>query len=452
MQTKSNDQFDPANRSKQLDQANQNDQDDQDDQNDRDDQDDRNDQDEPLHQVDRCTRVHRHAQADRPAQADQRTPADQNTQTDRSTQTDQIVQRQQNDQFDRRAQIEQLEQLVSAESPSTDEAATARSADVVADVAAPYLGSPPERHGNHLVWRHGPTKILLLGHHDTVWPLGTLNRWPFRVDGDRATGPGCFDMKAGLVQLFHALASLPTLDGITVVVNADEEIGSPSSQGLIRDLVSGASAALVCEPSADGALKLARKGIARYEVHVTGRAAHTGLDPAKGINAAVELAHQTIAVANLGGGDTTVIPTVVRAGTTTNTVPANATLSIDVRAFDNAEFARVDRALRALRPRVDGTTVTVTGHVGRPPLHRSASALLFRTAGDVAADLGLRRPDGVAVGGASDGNVTAGLGVPTLDGLGAVGGNAHAEGEWVSLDAMAERSRFLAALITRLRR
>jgi glutamate carboxypeptidase len=344
-----------------------------------------------------------------------------------------------------------LKALVEVESPSADEKATAMSADAVAALGETHLGTRPERTGNHLAWRHGPTRTLLLGHHDTVWPVGTLARWPFRVDGTRATGPGCFDMKAGLVQMFHALATLPSLDGITVVVNADEEVGSPSSQELIRDAVSGATAALVCEPSAAGALKTARKGIARYELRVTGRAAHTGLDPANGINAGVELAHQIIAVAHLGGGDTTVTPTVLRAGTTTNTVPAEASLAVDVRAFEDAEFARVDRALRALRPRVAGTTITVHGDAHRPPLPPSASAGLFQTAGDVAADLGLRRPDGVAVGGASDGNVTASLGVPTLDGLGAVGGNAHAEGEWVDLAAMAERAAFLAALVTRLR-
>ncbi|GAA0948944.1 hypothetical protein GCM10009558_064730 [Virgisporangium aurantiacum] len=238
--------------------------------------------------------------------------------------------------------INELQQLVEVESPSSDEKATARSADAVTELGERHLGTSPERTGNHLVWRHGPTRILLLGHHDTVWPIGTLERWPFRMNGTRATGPGCFDMKAGLVQMFHALATLPSLDGITVVVNADEEIGSPSSQKLIGDAVSGATAALVCEPSAAGALKTARKGIARYELRITGRAAHTGLDPARGINAGVELAHQTIAVAHLGGGDTTVTPTVLRAGTTTNTVPADASLT--VRLVDYGTANRVNYA------------------------------------------------------------------------------------------------------------
>ncbi len=343
-----------------------------------------------------------------------------------------------------------LAALVAVESPSADDTATSAGAAAVTALAAGLIAAVPERTGNHLVWRHGPTRVLLLGHHDTVWPAGTLARWPFSVTGDTATGPGCFDMKAGLVQLFHALSVLPTLDGVTVVVNADEEIGSPASRTLIEHAARGAVAALVCEPSLDGALKTARKGIARYRVDVTGRAAHTGLDPARGVNAGVELAHQTIAVAALGAADTTVTPTVMQAGTTENTVPAAASLAVDVRAFHDAEFDRVDRALHALRPVVPGAHLTVHGHRQRPALPASASAQLFRLAQDVAAGLGLPALTGAAVGGASDGNLTAGLGVPTLDGLGAVGGNAHAEGEWVDLAAMGDRAALLAALVTRL--
>jgi glutamate carboxypeptidase len=205
-------------------------------------------------------------------------------------------------------------------------------------------------------------------------------------------------------------------------------------------------AALVCEPSLDGALKTARKGIARYRLTVTGRAAHTGLDPARGVNAGVELAHQTIAVAGLGYADTTVM----RAGTTENTVPAAASLAVDVRAFHDAEFDRVDRAIHALRPVVPGARLTVHGDLRRPALPGSASTELFRLAQDVAADLGLPALTGAAVGGASDGNLTAGLGVPTLDGLGPVGGNAHADGEWVDLATMGDRAALLAALVTRL--
>lgn len=351
----------------------------------------------------------------------------------------------------RRAEmVDDLAALVTAESPSTDREATAASAEEVAALGARLLGMAPERAGHHLMWSHGATKVLLIGHHDTVWPVGTLARWPFAVDGDRATGPGCFDMKAGLVQMFHALSVLPSLDGVSIVVNADEEIGSPTSRAFIEHAAEGARAALVCEPSADGALKIARKGIARYRLDILGRAAHAGLDPSRGANAGLELAHQILAVTGFAGEETTVTPTTMSAGTTANTVPASATLAVDVRSFRDDEFTRVDRAIRSLRPVVDGTRLAVHGGVHRPALPASASAALHHLAREVAVDLGLPEPTGVSVGGASDGNLTAYRGVPTLDGLGPVGGNAHAEGEWVDLAAMAERTALLAALVNRL--
>ncbi|MDG4821749.1 M20/M25/M40 family metallo-hydrolase [Asanoa sp. WMMD1127] len=347
--------------------------------------------------------------------------------------------------------IEDLAELVSAESPSSDPAATAVSAAVVAQLGARLLGSPPQRAGAHLVWSHGPTRVLLLGHHDTVWPVGTLAHWPFQVDGDRATGPGCFDMKAGLVQLFHALATLRSLDGVSVVVSADEEIGSPTSRTLIEHYARTAHAALVCEPSADGALKVARKGAARYHLAITGRAAHAGLAPAAGANAGVELAHQVLAITGLGRGETTVTPTMLTAGTSENSVPAAARVAIDVRSFDDAELTRVHQAVHRLRPAVDGTSLAVRGGVHRPAMPAStAGAALHRLAVEVAEGLGLPAPAAVAVGGASDGNLTAHLGVPTLDGLGPVGGNAHAAGEWVDLRAMPDRAALLAALVARL--
>ncbi|SNT37007.1 glutamate carboxypeptidase [Asanoa hainanensis] len=347
--------------------------------------------------------------------------------------------------------VDDLAELVSVESPSTDGAATAASARAVADLGTRLLGSPPQRSGAHLVWQHGATRVLLLGHHDTVWPLGTLSAWPFRVDGDRATGPGCFDMKAGLVQLFHALSALPRLDGVSVIVNADEEIGSPTSRVLIEHAARGAHAALVCEPSAGGALKVARKGAARYHLAVAGRAAHAGIEPESGANAGVELAHQVLAIAGLGRGDTTVTPTMLTAGTSENSVPAAARVAIDVRAFDDAELERVHRAVHGLRPVGAGTTLAVRGGVHRPAMPPStAGAALHRLTRDLAARLGLPAPAGVAVGGASDGNLTAHLGVPTLDGLGPVGGGAHAASEWVDLAAMADRTDLLAALVARL--
>jgi glutamate carboxypeptidase len=352
--------------------------------------------------------------------------------------------------------IEELGALVGCESPSADLAATAACADLVEQIGRGRLGAAPERvvtDGRvHLRWRFGRTRVVLLGHFDTVWPLGTLARWPFDVSDDRATGPGCFDMKAGLVQLFAALAGLDDLDGVAVLATSDEEIGSPMSRTLIEQTVRGAEAALVLEASADGALKTARKGVSMYTVRALGRAAHAGLEPENGVNASVELAHQLLAIAGMNRPDigTTVTPTVLAGGTTTNTVPAEATVSVDVRAVTADEQQRVDAQIRGLQPRLPAARLVVTGGPDRPPLEPSASAALFATARAVAAELGLPELTGVAVGGGSDGNLTAGVGVPTLDGLGAVGGNAHAEGEWVSVSSMPRRAALVAGLVRRL--
>lgn len=363
------------------------------------------------------------------------------------------------------AMLEQLESLVQIESGSTDLDGIRECASALEGLARDLTGVRAElidaEDGRvHLVWRFGtsPTKVLLVGHFDTVWQKGTLARWPFSVDTEAgtATGPGAFDMKAGIVQMFHAISALAdsgSAGGITVVLNSDEELGSQTSRALIEDLAAGASAALVVEPSAEGgALKVARKGTSMYEVRVAGVAAHAGLEPEKGVNATVELAHQVLAVTTLGRPDigTTVTPTVAAAGTTTNTVPAEAVLHVDVRAESAGEQQRVDGAVRALEAQVPGARLTITGGINRAPLQREASSDLFRLASDVASDLGLRELTGTAVGGGSDGNFTAGMGVPTLDGLGAVGGKAHGEGEWVHVASMPERSALLAELIRRL--
>jgi glutamate carboxypeptidase len=351
--------------------------------------------------------------------------------------------------------IDQLAALVGVESPSSDLDRLADCAAVVSEIGEKVMGAPPDREvvdGRiHLVWRFGTeVKVALIGHYDTVWPAGTLERWPFAVDDQgRATGPGAFDMKAGIVQLFHAVACLPSPDGVTVVLTADEELGSQTSRRLIESVAGGARAALVLEPSARGALKTARKGTSMYEVHAIGRSAHAGLEPEKGINATIELAHQVLTVAAMGRPEigTTVTPTVASAGTTTNTVPAESVLHIDVRATEPDEQIRVDRAVRALAPSVPGAQLRIEGGINRPPLPASSSAGLYALAADVAGALGGRRPDGVAVGGASDGNFTAGIGVPTLDGLGADGDGAHAEGEYVVVSAMPERAALVAGLI-----
>lgn len=355
--------------------------------------------------------------------------------------------------------VDTIRRLVECESPSSDLAAVARSAEVVAELGTELLGSAPERivvEGvSHLRWRFGDTtRVLLLAHHDTVWPQGSLDRLPFTTRTGRLTGPGCFDMKTGLAMALHAVGSLEHRDGITILVTGDEELGSPRSRELIEQTATGADAVLVLEAAADGgALKTERKGVSLYELIITGRAAHAGLEPEKGVNASVELAHATIAAAALtdAGSGTTVTPTLASSGTTTNTVPASARLWIDVRARTATELERVDAALRQYRPAHPGAGVEVRGGVNRPPLESRMSMSLFAVAERVADGLGLPPLRHVAVGGASDGNLTAGIGVPTLDGLGAVGGGAHAEDEHVLVAEIVPRTRLVAGLTAELR-
>jgi glutamate carboxypeptidase len=301
----------------------------------------------------------------------------------------------------------------------------------------------------HLRWQSGPSRVVLLGHFDTVWPMGTLQRWPLRVEGDRITGPGVFDMKAGIVQMFAAVNDLAGMDGVSIVLTSDEEIGSPTAQPLIEDTCREAQAVLVLEPSADGALKVARKGVGMFRVDIVGRAAHAGLEPHNGINASIEAAHAILAAAAMARPEvgTTVTPTVVTSGTTVNTVPAASSVAVDVRAETVAEMQRVEQELASLSPQLPGTSLKLVTRSLRQPLERGMSAGLFARAQRLAAQLALGSLDGVAVGGGSDGNITAGLGVETLDGLGAVGGNAHAEGEWASMAAMPERASLVAALV-----
>ncbi|MFJ1562070.1 M20 family metallopeptidase [Streptomyces mirabilis] len=365
--------------------------------------------------------------------------------------------------FDARlpAILASIEQLVRCESPTGDLAAVARSADVVSRLGAALLGSDPERivleGRTHLRWQlgKGPRRVLLLGHHDTVWPMGSLDTHPFSVREGILRGPGCLDMKSGLVMAFHAVAALEDTDGITLLVTGDEELGSPSSRGLIEAEAVGCRAALVLEAAgAGGALKSERKGVSLYRVEVRGRAAHAGLEPENGVNATLEAAHQVLAVAHLADATagTTVTPTVLAAGTTTNTVPARGSFAVDVRVPDAGEQDRVDAAMRALRPVLDGAVLKVTGGPNRPPLAASASADLFDRAALLATSLSLGPLSAVAVGGASDGNFTAGIGTPTLDGLGAVGGGAHADDEHVVVNELPARTALLSALVEDLLR
>jgi glutamate carboxypeptidase len=350
-----------------------------------------------------------------------------------------------------------LEDLVMTETPSNDSALIKAGIGLTSRLVHELLGQTPEileiDGRQHLRLRGRSSRpVLVLCHLDTVWPAGTTRRWPFSVVDGRATGPGVFDMKAGLVQALYAISALTRQDSVTLLVTSDEEIGSVSSRSLIEEEALRSRAVLVLEPSADAALKTARKGASMYRVLVEGRAAHAGLEPERGVSALVELAHQVQAIVALSDpvAGTSVTPTTASAGTTTNTVPAHAELAIDVRAWTAAEQMRVHEALSRLRPHLPGASLRLTGGVNRPPLESERSVALADLADRCAGQLGIRPLGRAAVGGASDGNLTASLGIPTLDGLGAVGGNAHAEGEYMDVTVMGERSDLVRALLEHL--
>jgi len=353
------------------------------------------------------------------------------------------------------AMIEALASLVAIESPSSDPAGLAACAAAIGDLVGERLGRPPAAAGAHLRWSGGgPARVVVIGHFDTVWPLGTLARLPFCVSDGIARGPGTVDMKAGIVQAIEALAVLDDLEGVEVVLTADEELGSQTSRALVEDAVAGAGAALVLEPAAPGgALKTARKGTGMYTLRVVGRAAHAGNEPDQGANALLALSELVLAAARLGRPDlgTTVTPTMATAGTASNVVPPSASAELDVRVAVPGEAERVDADVRALSPTVPGTSLVVEGGPNRPPMPDTTSVALMARARACAARLGLAPLTGVAVGGGSDGNFTAAVGVPTLDGLGAVGGGAHADDEHVLVATMPERAALLAELIDDLR-
>lgn len=360
--------------------------------------------------------------------------------------------------IDLQAMLADLELLVNTESPSNDVPRLTVSALALAGVMERRLGSAPSviegPAGPHVHWSGGGTpKVLIVGHHDTVFPVGSCAARPFTVAEGRATGPGIFDMKTGVVQAVHAVASLADRSGVEILITADEEVGSGTSRALLEARALACGNVLVCEASADGgALKTARKGTGGYEVVVHGRAAHAGLEPEKGINSLVAAAELILQINTFGdpATATTVTPTVASAGTADNVVPAQARIRVDVRVEQPGEEQRLTAAFGALTTSVPGATIEVTGGVDRPPMPSSASATLFPVAVAAGAAIGFGEVLGVGVGGGSDGNFTAAVGVPTLDGLGAVGGGAHADHEYVLVDTMVPRAELLAAIIARL--
>lgn len=359
--------------------------------------------------------------------------------------------------------IEQARELVTRESPTHDKP----SCDLLCSYLAEQfraLGGKVKVHrdtkaGNHLqvdfAGAREPKPVLLLGHYDTVYDLGTLSTMPWREADGKLCGPGIFDMKGGIVQIMFALRALREVEGglprpVTVWLVSDEETGSDSSRAITEKLASQCAAALVCEPSAPGgALKTARKGVGGFVIRVTGRAAHSGLDFEKGQSAIQELAHQIHQISRLTDlrRGITLNVGVIRGGTRINVVAGEATAEVDLRIARKADGPGIVRKVKSLRPVNPHCKLHIEGGVNRPPLERTkAVAALFQTAQNVAQELGFPLQE-IAVGGGSDGNFTAGIGVPTLDGLGAVGDGAHASHEYVVAADLPRRAALLAGLI-----
>jgi glutamate carboxypeptidase len=359
--------------------------------------------------------------------------------------------------------------FVEQESPSGERAAVDRFVELVADTLAPF-GSvrtcPGGDYGHHLVFdarfpgkKTKPGMLLVLGHSDTVWPLGTLEVMPFRVEEGRLWGPGVFDMKAGIVLFVFALRALletdtPVGSQVRLQLNSDEEIGSPSSRPLTETHAASSHVVLVLEPATglSGKLKTARKGVGQFRLTVRGKAAHAGLDFGTGASATLELARQLERIAAFTdcARGITVNPGVIGGGTRPNVIAAEAWADIDVRVLSAEDALKIEQDFRALEPFDPRCSLAIAGGLNRPPMPRSEKNLaLFRCAKACARDLGLDLDDSLA-GGGSDGNFTAALGVPTLDGLGAVGEGAHAAHESVLIDRLADRAALLAKLLAAL--
>jgi glutamate carboxypeptidase len=363
--------------------------------------------------------------------------------------------------------LEALEALVSHESPSRDKSSLDLLAKKIAERFEAIGGevsiiANPDG-GDHVLCRFfeeiaDQKPALLLGHYDTVWPIGTLSEMPFRIEGEKAFGPGVFDMKASLVEALFAIDALRKLDQkplrpINVLITSDEEIGSPTSRLLIEETARASAFALVLEPPLpDGSLKTARKGVGHFVVEVEGKAAHAGVEPRKGISAIQELAQQILYLHALTDFDAgiTVNVGVIEGGTTPNVVAAKASARVDVRATTLDQAAMIDDVIRQMSPYHAGTRLTIQGGFNRPPMERTeAVAELFEKARSIGRSIGLELGEG-STGGGSDGNFTAAIGVPTLDGLGIRGSGAHATHEQIDLESFPERTSLLALLLLQL--
>jgi glutamate carboxypeptidase len=349
--------------------------------------------------------------------------------------------------------LQDLESLVRCESPSDDLSACKKVVQLANEIATRELGATAEIlevNGRPLFWWGDKNpKVVLLCHLDTVWPIGSFNPiW--QIDGDVLRGPGTFDMKVGFVQALYALKGIQ--GSVALIATTDEEIGSHASKDLIMQVSKTAQAVLVLEASLDGKVKTGRKGTAMYVVKAVGLASHAGLEPEKGINATVEIAAQILKLKELENPEfgTTVVPTMLKGGTTANTVPAEATLEIDARSFSQNDLERVDRAIQSLSAITPGAKIEITGGLNRPVLEPASCKELYEIAENVAKSIGMAPLGSAEVGGASDGNFAAAAGARVLDGLGAIGGGAHAANEWASVKAIDERKNFLHAFIKEL--
>lgn len=357
--------------------------------------------------------------------------------------------------------IEHLRSLVEIESPSDDPAAVNRANDLAAGLAE-GMGGRAKRHrqtefGDVLELRFGSARskhspILLLGHLDTVWPLGTLQSMPWRQEDGRLWGPGVLDMKAGVVMALTALKALRELEHsqpVTLLLNSDEEVGSTVSRPITERLAMQSDAVLVLEPAEGLAYKTARKGVGQYDLHVTGVASHSGVDFARGHSAIREMARLIETVSgftDLARGRT-VNCGVVRGGTRSNVVAAEAFAEVDVRIAKASDASRVNKLFRSLKVTDPACSLRITGGMNRPPMERTAGTVaLFKQARTLAAGLGFLLEE-ASTGGGSDGNFTSALGVPTLDGMGAVGDGAHAPHESIAIEHLVPRTALLAAMI-----
>jgi len=355
-----------------------------------------------------------------------------------------------------------LERMVSMESPSFDKPlvdkfvrfAGSRFQEIGGEIE--YVAT--ERFGDQMLARFSgksSDRILLLGHSDTVWPAGEIEKRPFKIGDGRVFGPGVFDMKAGILLMWMAVGALSRMRGalersVTVLLTSDEEVGSNSSRALTESEAARCRAVFVLEPSLPGGvLKTARKGVGQFTLKAVGRAAHAGIDPLKGVNAIEEISRQILKLHRLTDvvQGTTVTVGVVQGGTRSNVVPAEAAAEIDVRITSIGEAERVTRAIKALAPELPGARLEVSGSINRPPMERTSDTVrLFEVARRIAAQIGIDLKEG-STGGASDGNLTSALGIPTLDGLGAVGDGAHAVDEWVDVESLPARAALVAELI-----